>query len=313
MLKYLIIAILSAASLHLYSQAIDGSFPFQTDPDKKYSIYIPTTYDEATPNSMMIGLHPLNVNRWDAQAWRDTLVVFAESNDLILVCPDGGGDGRVDDAIDTAFTSILVDSMEIWYNINPEEKYLMGFSWGGKTAYTYGLRRTEEFSGSLIIGPAVTLNEVADVISNAEDESFYLVHGSQDSPNVRYTPLLESLQSLGGCVETQLLSGVGHTIDFPDRNNILSTAFQWLQTQVCEESKTSELSEEIMLSPNPFKDWLEIDNISQYELKLSDINQNNINYKVSGNRVFPDEQFSGLLFITLTKEKKSATRRILKL
>ena len=115
----------------------------------------------------MLGLHPLNTSRWDGEAWRDTLINFAESNDLILVCPDGGPDGKIDDAIDTSFTTVLLDSVAAWYNINQGEKYIMGFSWGGKTTYTYGLRRTDQFAGYIVIGAAVQFGEVSDIIANA--------------------------------------------------------------------------------------------------------------------------------------------------
>jgi poly(3-hydroxybutyrate) depolymerase len=83
-------------------QRIDGSFAFQTDPSKNYSLYIPSGYDSSTPHRLMIGFHPFNTNRWDAEAWCDTLTAFAEFNNLILACPDGGADGSIDDPIDTA-------------------------------------------------------------------------------------------------------------------------------------------------------------------------------------------------------------------
>jgi hypothetical protein len=71
---------------------------------------------------MMLGLHPFNTSRWNGESWCDKLIGFAEMNGLLLVCPDGGADGKIDDAIDTAFTTAIIDSMEIWYSINPAKK-----------------------------------------------------------------------------------------------------------------------------------------------------------------------------------------------
>jgi len=133
MKKVVVILIVIFCSVQLIAQQrIDGNFAFQTDPAKKYSLYIPTSYNANVPNKMMLGLHPFNTARWNGISWCDTLINFAEMNSLILVCPDGGLDGKIDDAIDTAFTSALLDSARIWYNIDTEKTYVMGFSWGGK-------------------------------------------------------------------------------------------------------------------------------------------------------------------------------------
>jgi len=237
-------------------ERIDGSFSFQTDPAKKYSIFVPSNYDAATPNKMMLALHPLNTNRWDAISWCDTLIAFADANDLLMICPDGGLDGAVDDAIDTAFTSVILDSMMTWYNVDASKVYAMGFSWGGRTTYSYGLRNPNKFAGYLPIGAAIDgTNQVTGFLQNAADKPFYLVHGGNDSPSVRYTPMLNALNDNGACVESILMSGVGHTIDFPNRNTILTDAFQWIEAQVCGDVAPSAVVdvEELKgaISPNP--------------------------------------------------------------
>ena len=168
MKNILILSIVILSSISLFGQQrIDGNFAFQTNPAKKYSLYIPSSYNASTPNKLMLGLHPLNTSRWNAESWCDTLIGFAETNGLILVCPDGGLDGKIDDSIDTAFTSALMDSTRIWYNINSDKTYIMGFSWGGKTTYTYGLNRPAVFGGYLPIGAAITnTNEVTVPLQN---------------------------------------------------------------------------------------------------------------------------------------------------
>jgi len=70
-------------------QRIDSSFSFQTDSAKKYSLYIPSSYNASVPNKLMVGLHPLNTMRWNAISWCNTLINFAETNDLIMMCPVG--------------------------------------------------------------------------------------------------------------------------------------------------------------------------------------------------------------------------------
>jgi len=255
-MKNLFAIILLCLSINAISQTrIDGSFSFQTDPAKKYSLYIPSDYQTGTPHRLMLALHPLNTNRWDAESWCDTLIAFAETNSLILACPDGGPDGAVDDPIDTAFTTVLLDSVAIWYDVNPNKTYAMGFSWGGKTTYTYGLNHIDKFRGFMPIGAAVNVSEVTNVVQNANGKPYYLVHGSNDTPNVRFTPLLNALNNNDAITNSLLMPGVGHTIDFPDRNQILTTAFEWLDSVNCASLTTPiidiKLEPKIEMYPNP--------------------------------------------------------------
>ena len=210
---------------------IDGSFPFQSNPNKKYSIYIPTGYVVGTPNKLMLGLDPLNTSRWDAESWCDTLINFAEANQLILICPDGGVNGKIDDAIDTAFTTVLLDSVKTWYTINNQRIYVMGFSWGGLTTYKYGLSNPSVFAGYMPIGAAINgTTPINNILSNANNKGFYVLHGALDNPNSRFTPLVNALSSNGAILNSKLLPGVGHTIDYPCRNQEPTTGFLWLDS-----------------------------------------------------------------------------------
>lgn len=211
---------------------IDSSFSFGGDPAKKYSIYVPTSCLPTVASALVVAFHPLNTARWTSRSWRDTLIAFAESNDVILVAPDGGVDGRVNDEIDTAFTTALLDSVAKWYLIDKYRVYAMGFSWGGLTTYTYGLANAWRFGGFLPIGAAINgTTEVTPALqARAANKPFYLVHGGDDSPNTRYTPVRTALEANGAILNSLLMPGVGHTIDFPGRNEILKTAYRWVDS-----------------------------------------------------------------------------------
>jgi len=239
----LLLPLLSFSSLSA-QQRVDGTFPFQTDTAKQYSIYLPSNYTPGTPHRLMLGLHPLNTARWNSISWCDTLIVFAETNGLLLVCPDGGADGAIDDPIDTAFTTALLDSMDTWYSIDHDKVYAMGFSWGGRTTYTYGLLRPQVFKGYLPIGAAInSLTEVNTTMqANSAGKPVYIVHGGSDSPSTHYTPVLNALNANGAIVNSILMPGIGHTIDFPNRNTILGTAFQWIDSVNCAGLMTGVLS-----------------------------------------------------------------------
>lgn len=238
----------------------DSSFAFQSDAAKHYSLYIPSSYTAGTPAKLMLGLHPLNTARWNARSWRDTLIAFAETNNLVLVCPDGGSDGRIDDAIDTAFTSALLDSVMAWYAINNNKVFAMGFSWGGRTTYSYGLAHHTAFAGFLPIGAALDGTEdFTAVLPNAKGKPFYILHGGSDSPNQRFYPIKTALEEAGAVLKSILLPSVGHTIDFPDRNALLTTAFRWLDSvstvravSVPETGSSVQWS----IAPNPFAETM---------------------------------------------------------
>lgn len=288
-------------------ESVDGIIEFQSDPQKKYSLYIPSNYNNNEANAMMVGLHPLNTNRWDSTSWRDTLIVFAESNDLILAVPDGGPDGAIDDPIDTAFTSLLIDSMAVWYNIKEDEKYLMGFSWGGKTVYSYGLRRPKEFAGFIPIGAAISgAAEIEDLIENALYKNWYILHGANDNPEIRFYPAASALNEAGACLETNLLPGVGHTIDFPNRNQLLNTAFAYIRDNQCTtaaEEVNSMLN--VTSSPNPSSKNIKLNNLKK-ETKIDcyDIHGQRINFSRNDNHIYIDEDIKGIIFITLELEEQ---------
>lgn len=302
--------------LNSYAQTrIDEAIPFQSDPTKQYSIYIPSTYDAASPNKLMLGLHPLNTDRWDAMSWCDTLINFAEANNLLLICPDGGDDGAIDDPIDTAFTTAILDSMMLWYNVESSEVYAMGFSWGGRTTYTYGLNHVDRFAGFMPIGAAVTgTNQVNGILDNAEDKPFYIIHGSLDSPNTRFTPIRDALIEANACVESNYLIGVGHTIDFPNRNSILNEGFQWLESIACGQTTNTVAiaNPKIKLFPNPVQTGndLIIDKAQVLSIELFDTKGNLLKTYQQTNRL-PTANLKGLYFIKITSDKGESVHKFM--
>lgn len=246
MLKDIIsVSIFLILSTVLSSQIqINESMEFQTDPSKDYSIVVPSSYVEGEPIAAFLALHPFNTARWNGETWCEELAEFAEANDVILVCPDGGADGKIDDPIDTSFTSFLLDSAFQWYDIDPTKLYAIGFSWGGKTTYTYGLNHIDKFAGLLPIGAAISASEVNGISQNIEGKPVYVVHGSLDTPNSRFFPLVEAMESNGACVETNLLQGVGHTIDFDNQLEILTDAYTYLKNNNCTTTSTSQILKE---------------------------------------------------------------------
>lgn len=298
-------------------QTIDKAIPFQNDNQKKYSIYVPSGYDANQPAKLMVGLHPFNTNRWDAQSWRDTLITFSEENNLLMLCPDGGSDGRIDDQIDTAFTTFLIDSMLQWYNVDESKIFLMGFSWGGRTTYSYGLNHADRFAGFMPIGAAmsgITGNEA--YFSNANKKAFFVIHGSADSPQSRYFPFINSLDNNGACHETNYLQGINHTIDFPNRNQILTDAFQWLDGQNCASSsvkKNDVLSSKISVFPNPISINSELQinsDLTILKVELFDLSGKKLTERSNSNQLKLNPVLSGFHTLKIHTSEGIAVKKI---
>ncbi len=296
----------------LSQQRIDGTFAFQNDPAKKYSIFIPANYDPAVPNPVMLGLHPLNTSRWNAKSWCDTLTTFAKDDDLIVICPDGGADGRIDDPIDTAFTTFLLDTMFKLYNVDENNVYVMGFSWGGLTTFTYGLRRAHKFAGFMPIGPAVNGTSMFnDVLPNARSEPFFYINGAKDSPNNRFHPVVNALRANQACVEDTLIPGVGHTIDFPGHAALFSMGYNWLLRQNCGLTSVNDISnKETIVTPNPIRDLSQLKIISEHQFEKV------VLYDMSGQEIgrisdLRNELNSGIYFIkVIYKDGDFSTHKI---
>ena len=311
-LPFTLILLFSLSSL-IAQQSIDGEIPFQTDPAKKYSLYIPSQYDEGEANKLVVAFHPLNTSRWNAESWRDTLIDFSESIQAILLCPDGGEDGKVDDPIDTAFTSFILDSIRQSYNIDESKIFGMGFSWGGRTTYTYGLNRPGLFEGHLVIGAAINgLNEIGGLVQNAELLSFYLVHGSNDALSTRYTPAKNALENANACIEGMVLQGIGHTIDFPNRNQILIDAFNWLDNRACGISNTESIEEDLQLFyPNPSSGVFKFKNISRDDIvAVYDTYGRLLNYSCSSNEIDIEYDLGMVYLLLKTSEGEIKNLRL---
>lgn len=191
-------------------------------------IYEPDGYSELPVRRAMLAFHPFNPARWSASSWCDTLRSFADSTGLLLICPDGGPGGNVlDEERDTLLASMALDIYLDSFDVTAGRVYVGGFSMGGAASYVYGLANPERIAGFLVVGAAVNGTTLfGETLSNAVDRPFCILHGSADAPNVRFTPVIEALETERAILFDTLLAGVGHTIDFPNRNGLLADCFR---------------------------------------------------------------------------------------
>ncbi|MBK9270705.1 MAG: alpha/beta hydrolase [Saprospiraceae bacterium] len=288
-------------------QKINGQFVFR-NVLKKYSLYLPS--GQQHPYKAVLAFHPLNTARWNAISWRDTLVTFAEHNQLMLICPDGGADGRVDDEVDTAFTTRLLDSVMFWHPYDADKLIALGFSWGGRTVYSYGLSRPDLIHGLIPIGAAIDgTDQLRGKEEGAKNKNIYIVHGSLDAVNTRFYPALQFLSNTRACVRDSMLLGIEHTIDFPNRNSIISDAYQWVYSNLCSSTDLVQSDKLPELQVIYRLNGLLIRNLSERILsfRIIDINSNVLFEKTTSGiaeEYFPLSLVSGVYFFDLKNNRK---------
>lgn len=241
------------------SGTLDGQIRAYDGTSRAYSLYFPSTYTSAKPMALMVSFHPYGRYRWDAKSWRDTLQAFAELNQFILLCPDGGSDGRTDQQEDLDLALQLVQYTKRNYNVNAKQIYAMGHSWGAKAALKFGLSHPDLLEGLLLVGMAsdVASSEFAPLIKRSRNMRIFILHGQYDSPTTQFQPLHDQLMRGGACLDFKIIKGVGHTIHFAGREALLTQAFQWIQQSPCYQIPQSEHNKhpysttQISIYPNP--------------------------------------------------------------
>ena len=220
----------------------------------KYSIVVPSGYDAAVPTTVAIAFHPFHPNWISAELWCSALADFAEAKNVLLLCVDGGDDGQIESTAERDFAITLLDAARGWYSVDEDRVFGIGFSWGARALYRVALDHKDRFAGVLTLGAYVQgLNPVGqNRINQAADLPFYIMHGDQDQVvnlATGFYPIRDALIAAGARVNSRVLEGVGHTFDFPSRDQAMMDGFNWLQAEA--QSVQSTFLDEMSPLPRP--------------------------------------------------------------
>ncbi|MBN1180161.1 MAG: hypothetical protein JXD18_13200, partial [Anaerolineae bacterium] len=120
---------------------------------REYLLYVPPSYDPATPTPLVITLHGFAqwpANQRDVSRWNP----LADEYGFIVVYPSGtgfpkrwGAHGTTDSLNpqmeDVTFISDLIGKLESEYNIDPTRIYANGLSNGGGMSYLLACKLSE--------------------------------------------------------------------------------------------------------------------------------------------------------------------------
>jgi polyhydroxybutyrate depolymerase len=143
-LGLLILAALVIGVLYVRANVTNGKI-VSSGQDRRYLLFVPTTYDAATPAPLVISIH--GFSEWPAHqaqisGWSD----LAQEYGFIVVYPEGTGFPRrwragsqsEDPLVDVRFISDLIDELGRQYHIDPARVYANGLSNGGGMSFLLG-------------------------------------------------------------------------------------------------------------------------------------------------------------------------------
>lgn len=181
---------------------------------------------------LMVAFHPLGTPHWHARSWLQSLLPFAEQQRMMLLCPDGGSDGRLTDPADLAEALRLIDRCTQQFPVHPQQVYALGYGWGARAALELSLAQPGCFQGTILVGAAIDgMGDFMRWQAGAPANAYYLLQGEWDAPSRRLVPLVESLRHWRARVGHELIPKVGHTWEFSGRQQALTRALHWLQKQ----------------------------------------------------------------------------------
>ncbi|MGB0838976.1 MAG: T9SS type A sorting domain-containing protein [Salibacteraceae bacterium] len=197
--------------------------PFNGD-TRTLSVFVPTDYNPNQTYGLIVALHGHSQN---SAYLRNRLNSFGNSQDYIIVCPDGNGN-QFDDEYNTNEIAIIETALDFAqdnYSTDSTTTYLFGFSLGGRTALYYGLANHDMFNGILAFAPAYQSEDDVNNLfhfpwnapfeyQNGQYIPTCLCVGSADNYRDRTFLAYQKLQDQNAYTIFNEVSGLNHTIDY---------------------------------------------------------------------------------------------------
>ncbi len=157
----LVLVLIVVVSVHVLDRT-NGAIT-SSGRERTYLLYVPPSYDRARPTPLVISMHgaagwpaqQMNVSRWNR---------LADEQGFIVVYPAGSGVPKiwhVDRGAglmrDVGFISVLIDTLEAAYNIDPTRIYANGLSIGGGMAFVLSCTLSDRIAAVGMVAAAQSL------------------------------------------------------------------------------------------------------------------------------------------------------------
>lgn len=187
-------------------------------------IYVPATYDHATPMPLVVLLH--GASETSLQWHTDEISALADEFGVIIMAPDSRlrswdflNEGRF--AADVVFIDGALDRTFLLCNVDPARVALAGFSDGASYALSLGLINGDLFTKVAAFSPGIVFAPV-----QRGQPDIFISHGSTD-------PVLSLANTRDNIVP--LLREAGYTVEFVEFNgghtlplSVARSAFAWI-------------------------------------------------------------------------------------
>jgi S-formylglutathione hydrolase FrmB len=174
----------------------------EANADMPYTLFIPTSYDPATPTPLVVDLHGLNITPL-MQILFDGTTDFAEEHGFIVVAPmgysvagwwgarDGQAVETADENPDTGMPYAVgqlseIDAMHLLatmrerYSVDPDRIYLMGHSMGGAGTYHLAAKYNDVWAAAVPLSGAGGIRD-EETAMQFQSLPTLIMHGEMDS------------------------------------------------------------------------------------------------------------------------------------
>jgi polyhydroxybutyrate depolymerase len=195
-MKYLLVLLLSFLSIHnLSAQQVINSSLTHDGITRNYILFIPSSYDPATPAPLVFSFHGYSSNA-SLNANYTGFTAIADTAGFILVHPDGTLDGtgtshwnvggwtvgsQIDDV---GFTEAMIDEISASYNVNANRIYSCGMSNGGYMSFKLACELSDRFAAIASVTGSMT-PQISNACNPSHPTPILQLHGTAD-PTVPY-------------------------------------------------------------------------------------------------------------------------------
>lgn len=237
-----------------YTLTISTSDPSLNGDSLDIYFHVPATYDPSAEHKMILGFHGLG-NPDNSDQIRNYLSPLGDSLNAVVVCPDPY---LQDQPRSEIVLNLAYDSVMTWFNIDPTQVYITGYSAGSDVAAQYFFGDpTYPMKGFIWHSPGFFFNP--DLSNPQEIPPVCLCSGSIDFTSIIQTNLLNnSLEGGGFPYLYNEIPGVDHTMEYPTVTEEMLECINFIDANTSGVGITEWSGNPVSVYPNPISESQEL-------------------------------------------------------
>ncbi len=230
-----------------YTITIPTSEPSLNGDSLNIYFHVPTTYNEGVEHKMILGFHGLG-NPDNSDQIRNYLSPLGDSLNAVVVCPDPY---LQDQPRSEVVLNLAYDSVMTWFNIDPSQVYITGYSAGSDVAAQYFFGDpTHPMKGLIWHSPGFFFNP--DLSNPQEIAPVCLCSGTVDFTSIIQTNLLNGdLDGAGFPYLYNEIPGVDHTMEYPTFTEEMLECINFIDANTSGLGVSEWTGKSVSMFPNP--------------------------------------------------------------